>query len=120
MFAPGHKILSAGHKCDDCTHTLSGTSMACPHVSGYAAILLALNPQMKPAELKARIVEKSTKNVVNLALVSSVLSSRTQNRLLYVPARGAADSDTGSIQAGRLSPDHRAGISSFNGYYDPR
>lgn len=122
LFAPGHKIVSAGHRCDDCTHTLSGTSMACPHVTGYAAILLGLEPKMKPAELKERVIGRSTKNMVNLALVSASLSSHTQNRLLYVPPRGATDSDTSSSQAMRskLYSDRRAGISSFNGYYDPR
>ena len=120
VFAPGHRIKSAGYRCDDCTNVLSGTSMACPHVTGYAAILLGLHPQMKPAHVKDRIIEQSTKNVVNLARVASALSSRTQNRLLYVPTSAASDSDVGDIQARRPYAGKTAGISSFNNYYNPR
>ena len=34
VFGPGHQILSAYYRSDDDYVTLSGTSMACPHVAG--------------------------------------------------------------------------------------
>jgi len=40
IFAPGVSITSAWHTSDTATNTISGTSMACPHVSGGAALLL--------------------------------------------------------------------------------
>jgi hypothetical protein len=40
IFAPGVGILSAGHASDTATKSMSGTSMACPHVSGAIALLL--------------------------------------------------------------------------------
>jgi len=40
IFAPGSDITSTWHTGDSATNTISGTSMACPHVSGAAALLL--------------------------------------------------------------------------------
>merc|ERR1711878_104233 len=47
IWAPGSSIKSASHTSDTGSATLSGTSMACPHVSGGAAIVLSGNPSMK-------------------------------------------------------------------------
>lgn len=42
IFAPGVGVQSVGIASDDSTATLSGTSMASPHVAGLAAYLMAL------------------------------------------------------------------------------
>merc|ERR1719330_587427 len=47
IWAPGSNVLSAGITSDSSSSTKSGTSMACPHVSGAAAIVLSGNPTMK-------------------------------------------------------------------------
>ena len=111
VFAPGEMIKSATKTCDTCTRTLSGTSMACPHVSGFAAILLGLQPQMTPAEVKAKVINLSTKDTVTLNSVSRTLAIRTPNRMLYVPPAGAQqDSDLDS-----------PGVASINAFhYEPR
>lgn len=44
IFAPGHRILSAGINGEDSTKILGGTSMATPHVSGIIAQWLSLYP----------------------------------------------------------------------------
>lgn len=44
IWAPGSSILSVGISSDTATATLSGTSMACPHVSGGAALVIEQNP----------------------------------------------------------------------------
>ncbi|MNT41748.1 Extracellular serine protease precursor [compost metagenome] len=43
---------------------MSGTSMSTPYVSGVAALLLSLYPQMTPAQVKARL--ESTADDVGL------------------------------------------------------
>ena len=84
IYAPGVTIKSATSKCDTCTQTLSGTSMAAPHVAGYMAIVMSLYPHMTAPEAKEHLIAQSTKGVVGLAAISSTLAKRTPNRFLYV------------------------------------
>jgi len=64
VFAPGVKVTSAGIKDNKDTNTLSGTSMACPHISGLAAAILSREGAMTPARLEARIKQLATASIV--------------------------------------------------------
>ncbi|KAI9659616.1 MAG: subtilisin-like serine protease [Alyxoria varia] len=64
VFAPGVNILSTWIGGPTATNTISGTSMASPHVAGLGAYLLALEGARSPAALCSRIVALSTKNVI--------------------------------------------------------
>ena len=60
LFAPGASIPSAWFTSDDATATLSGTSMASPHVAGVAAAYLQKNPTRSPAQVRQAIVGAAT------------------------------------------------------------
>lgn len=50
LFAPGEKIPSAW--LNQSIRTMSGTSMAVPHVTGTIALLLQINPKLNPEQLR--------------------------------------------------------------------
>ena len=88
IFAPGQWIYSAGLNCRDCATIKSGTSMATPLVSGAAALLLQEHPSFTPAEVKAKLLEMSTKLVIDFTqLADRKLALETPNRLLYVVSK---------------------------------
>ena len=77
IFAPGSAILSAWRTSDTATASLSGTSMAAPHVAGVAARFLQSNPGASPATVRNELVAQAT-----TALLSGIPSG-TSNRLLF-------------------------------------
>ena len=77
LFAPGSGILSSWFSSDTATATLSGTSMASPHVAGVAALYKQANPSASATTIRNAIVNGATTNVVTNAGTGS------PNRLLY-------------------------------------
>ena len=77
VFAPGEAITSAWSTADTSMNTISGTSMAAPHVAGVAALYLQLAPQADPATVARRISDRATTGRVTGAGAGS------PNRLLY-------------------------------------
>ena len=67
LFGPGSDIVSAANNGQDSYQTLSGTSMASPHVAGVAALYLGVNPDATPSEVRDSLVEGSSRNVVRNA-----------------------------------------------------
>ncbi|KAH8666432.1 proteinase T-like protein [Xylariales sp. PMI_506] len=65
ILAPGTNILSSWIGSNTATNTISGTSMATPHITGLGAYLLALSGAKTPAALCAYIQSLATKNAVS-------------------------------------------------------
>jgi len=55
IWAPGSSITSCGITSPTSSSIKSGTSMACPHVAGYAAILRGENPTFNPKQILDRM-----------------------------------------------------------------
>lgn len=64
IFAPGEDITSAWIGGSSAKNTISGTSMATPHIAGLAAYLLALEGPRSPAALCSRIQELALSDVI--------------------------------------------------------
>lgn len=80
VFAPGHAITSVGIKSVDASVTMSGTSMAAPHVTGAAALYLELHPDALPAEVSDHLYRSATPGVVD--------NSKSKNgSLLFISER---------------------------------
>ncbi|MFJ4769579.1 S8 family peptidase [Streptomyces uncialis] len=64
LFAPGVSITAGWHTGDSATNTISGTSMAAPHVAGAAAVHLSSRPTATPAQVSTALVNGATNSVV--------------------------------------------------------
>ncbi|HEV7239769.1 MAG TPA: S8 family serine peptidase [Thermoanaerobaculia bacterium] len=95
IFAPGSSITSAWYSSNTATNTISGTSMATPHVAGAAALYLQGNTSASPATVTAALINNATLNKITNP------GSGSPNRLLY----------TGFIGGGGTPPPT---ISSFS------
>jgi subtilisin family serine protease len=88
IWAPGSSILSAGHNSDTGTATMSGTSMASPHVAGAAALYLAANPNATPQQVRDALVNSATPGKVTNP------GSGSPNLLLFVGGGASSPSPT--------------------------
>lgn len=82
IFAPGVDITSAWIGGNTATKTISGTSMATPHVAGGAALVLSANPGFTPAQVRDTLVNNATSGVVINPGTGS------PNKLLFVGSSG--------------------------------
>jgi subtilisin family serine protease len=78
IFAPGSAITSAWYNTNTATRSISGTSMAAPHVAGAAALVLATNTGFTPAQVRDNLVNRATPSKVTNPGTGS------PNRLLFV------------------------------------
>jgi len=83
IWAPGSDVVSASHTSDSGSRSLSGTSMACPHVSGAAALILGVDPSKNSAKVLEDMLDDAARDVI------SDLRTGDTNALLYVGEGGA-------------------------------
>ena len=72
--APGVSITSAWYNTNTATNTISGTSMATPHVAGAAALYLQVNPTATPAQVDGALKTNAS---------TTVVPAGTTNKFLY-------------------------------------
>ena len=77
LFAPGSSITSSWYTSTTATNTISGTSMATPHVAGVAALYLQGNSTASPATVASALLGNATPGVVGNA------GRNSPNRLLF-------------------------------------
>ncbi|MFE2442737.1 S8 family peptidase [Stenotrophomonas sp. NPDC087984] len=78
IYAPGSDITSDWNTGDDATNTISGTSMATPHVVGAAAVYLSGHQDAKPADVAKALTDGATADKI------SNPGDGTPNKLLKV------------------------------------
>ena len=64
ILAPGSDITSAWHTSSSATNTISGTSMASPHVAGAAALYLQKNPNASVSQVTNALTSTATTNTI--------------------------------------------------------
>ena len=77
LYAPGSSITSAWYQTDTQTNTISGTSMASPHVAGVGALYKAVNGDQSYSTVRTWIINNATTGVI------TGNPTGTPNRLLY-------------------------------------
>ena len=88
LFAPGTDIISASYNNNTGNSTLSGTSMASPHVAGALAVKRAQNTSVSAANVQVAVVGDTTPNKV------TSMGAGSPNKLLYVPVAGGGGTPT--------------------------
>ncbi|WP_137992616.1 S8 family peptidase [Streptomyces vilmorinianum] len=78
LYAPGSEITSAWNDSDTGTKTISGTSMATPHVVGAAAVYLGAHQDATPDQVAEALVAGATSDKI------SNPSEGTANKLLKI------------------------------------
>jgi subtilisin family serine protease/PKD repeat protein len=104
IFAPGSNITSAWYTGDTATNTISGTSMAAPHVAGGAALYLGTNPTASPDQVMSVLT--------NLGGQGKVTSPGTgsPNVLLYTSSIGNGSGDNTAPTAAVTAPSAGASV----------
>jgi len=101
IFAPGASITAAWYTGTSDIRTISGTSMASPHVAGVAALLRQAYSTASAGDIYTKLTANSTKNIVTS-------SKTTNNHLLYsldAVDGGSGGGDTGGGDGGTCVPN---------------
>jgi subtilisin family serine protease len=107
LIAPGSGIRSAYHTGRNAFETLSGTSMAAPHVAGAAALLLQATPTLTPAQVAERLIMAATPGVTSGA-------GSTPNLLLYTGTSSAPSMPNDAFAAAMMLPSFSTTVTGTN------
>ncbi len=126
LFAPGVGIMSSFYTSDNGVTSMSGTSMASPHVAGVAALYLAAHPSATPQQVRDALVAAATRDVVgspgtgspNLLLYSGFMAmtapSPTPPSVTMLAPNGGERLSTGTPFTIRWSASDADGLARFD------
>ncbi|MEM6453928.1 MAG: S8 family serine peptidase [Acidobacteriota bacterium] len=97
ILAPGSSITSAWHTSSYASKTISGTSMASPHVAGAAALILDEIPFLTPAQVKAKLLTRATTGAIR------GIPRGTTDKLLYTRSSTGGGPCTAPATPGTIS-----------------
>ncbi len=99
--APGANVVSTGVGTGNAGITLSGTSMAAPHTTGTAALVIQAHPSWSPEQVKAAIIDTANATDSNPGGIASwdirlsgsgvVDAARAVSTLAFATTSGGAD-----------------------------
>jgi hypothetical protein len=81
IWAPGVNIVSAYIGSNNANASLSGTSMAAPHVAGVKAIFLGESGEMSPSDLNDMVQNLATKDSIKIDASSQPYSNDAKNSM---------------------------------------
>ncbi|MDQ0826608.1 hypothetical protein QFZ60_002781 [Arthrobacter sp. B2I5] len=112
LYAPGVGISSTWNTSSTATTSLSGTSMAAPHVAGAAALVLSQHPLFTPAQVTEAVLSTAATGTIRGA------GTGTPNQLLHVPT-SPRQPGTFSSQSPFRQLDTRDGTGGISGPVAP-
>jgi len=83
VFAPGTGITGAWIGGPDRIHTISGTSMAAPHVCGLAAVIWGNDPKMNWNTVANQLLADSSSDLIDLQCNNNAICLQSPNLLAY-------------------------------------